>query len=179
MDVLKRGYRDGGKALTRSDTNEILKRGFGGNIESANTDWESNTTEWQLDIERAALENPEFLEMARRAFQSHIRAYATHIASERYIFNIKELHLGHLAKSFALRDRPSKVNVPGLRQGADDTKKDFKTERKSTGKKRKAGSGDRADDDDIPKATDTASAAQKMKAKMLEHMGGASEFNLA
>lgn len=179
VDVLKRGYRDGGKALTRSDTNEILKRGFGGNIESANTDWESNTTEWQLDIERAALENPEFLEMARRAFQSHIRAYATHIASERYIFNIKELHLGHLAKSFALRDRPSKVNVPGLRQGADDTKKDFKTERKSTGKKRKAGSGDRADDDDIPKATDTASAAQKMKAKMLEHMGGASEFNLA
>ncbi|RJE18201.1 hypothetical protein PHISCL_09462 [Aspergillus sclerotialis] len=178
VDVLKRGYRDGGKALTRSDTNEILKRGFGGNIESANTDWESNATEWQLDVERAALENPEFLEMARRAFQSHIRAYATHIASERYIFNIKELHLGHLAKSFALRDRPSKVNVPGLRQGAEDTKKDFKTERKSTGKKRKAGSGDRADDD-IPKATDTASAAQKMKAKMLEHMGGASEFNLA
>lgn len=177
VEVLKRGYRDGGKGLTRSDTNEILKRGFGGNIQSANTDWESKTTDWQMDIERAALENPELLEMARRAYQSHIRAYATHIASERSIFNIKELHLGHLAKSFALRDRPSKVNVPGLRQGAEDTKKDFKTERKSTGKKRKAGSG--ANDDDIPRSTDTASAAQKMKAKMLEHMGGANEFNLA
>lgn len=180
VEILKRGYRDGGKALTRSDANEILKRGFGGNIESANTDWEGNATEWQLDIERAALENPGFLEMARRAFQSHIRAYATHVSSERNIFNIKELHLGHLAKSFALRDRPSKINVPGLRQGADETKKEFKSERKSTGKKRKAGSGTRGDDDDgIPNTTDTAAAAQKMRAKMMEHMSGASEFNLA
>ncbi|RDW70910.1 putative ATP-dependent RNA helicase [Aspergillus mulundensis] len=34
VDILKRGYRDGGKALSRSTTDDILKRGFGGNVES-------------------------------------------------------------------------------------------------------------------------------------------------
>ncbi|OJJ79488.1 putative ATP-dependent RNA helicase [Aspergillus glaucus CBS 516.65] len=180
VDILKRGYRDGGKALTRTDVSEILKRGFGGNVESASHDWEQKAGDWQIDVERWAIDNPQYLEMARRAFQSHIRAYATHIASERNMFNIKELHLGHLAKSFALRDRPSKVNVPGLRQGQDATKKDYKADRKSTaGKKRKAGSGGRDDDDDVPAQTDASIAAKKMKAKMREHMAGASEFNLA
>lgn len=181
VEILKSGYRDGGKALTRTDMTEILKRGFGGNVESASHDWEQKAGDWQMDIERWALENPQYLEMARRAYQSHIRAYVTHIASERNMFNIKELHLGHLAKSFALRDRPSKINVPGLRPGKDDTKKEYKADRKLTaGNKRKApSSGGRPDDDDIPGAADAAAAAKKMRAKMKEHMAGASEFNLA
>ncbi|PYI11103.1 ATP dependent RNA helicase [Aspergillus sclerotiicarbonarius CBS 121057] len=177
VDILKRGYRDGGKALTRTDADDILKRGFGGNVESQNTDWEEKATDWQLDVERWSLENKKYLEMARRAYQSHIRAYATHIANERSMFNIKELHLGHLAKAFGLRDRPSKINVPGLRQGKDDTKKDFKAERKPVaGNKRKAGGRD--DDDDAP-PSDMQTAARKMRAKMRENMAGASEFNLA
>lgn len=182
VEVLKRGYRDGGKALTRTDANEILKRGFGGNTDAASKEWEQKATDWQLDVERWALGNSHHLELARRAFQSHVRAYATHVASERHMFNIKELHLGHLAKSFALRDRPSKINVPGLRPGKEETKKDHKAERKSVaGKKRKASSGGgRVDDDDIPRATDGEEAARKMRAKMKEMMGGgASEFNLA
>ncbi|KAL2831883.1 P-loop containing nucleoside triphosphate hydrolase protein [Aspergillus pseudoustus] len=184
VDILKRGYRDGGKALTRTTADEMLKRGFGGNVESQSKDWDDRASDWQLELERWALENPEYLEMARRAYQSHIRAYATHVANERHIFNIKELHLGHLAKSFALRDRPGKINVPGLRPGKEETKRDFKAERKSAGgKKRKAGAagyGGGRDDDDGPSAvTDTALAAQKMRAKMKEQMAGASEFNLA
>lgn len=184
VEVLKRAYRDGGKALVRTDATEILKRGFGGNIEAAarSAEWETKATDWQLEVERWALEKPEVLEMARRAFQSHMRAYATHVAAERAIFNIKELHLGHLAKSFALRDRPSKVNVPGLRQGAEDTKREFKSDRKSAGagRKRKAAANNHdGDDAAAPTANDAATAAQKMKAKMKEHMAGASEFNLA
>ncbi|GAD98187.1 ATP dependent RNA helicase (Dbp7), putative [Paecilomyces variotii No. 5] len=183
VEVIKRGYRDGGKAsVTRTDANEVLKRGFGGNTEVASKDWEEKATDWQLDVERWALENPKYLEMARRAYQSHIRAYATHIVSERHMFNIKELHLGHLAKSFALRDRPGKINVPGLRPGKEDTKKGYKAERKTSamaGQKRKSTSTNRADDDDTPGAADAAEAARKMRAKMREHMAGASEFNLA
>ncbi|KAE8146817.1 DEAD-domain-containing protein [Aspergillus avenaceus] len=174
VEVLKRGYRDGGKALTRTNAEDILKRGFGGNVQSASKNWEEKATDWQMDLERWAVDNPEYLEMARRGYQSHIRAYATHIANERSMFNIKELHLGHLAKAFALRDRPSKINVPGLRPGQDDAKKDYKAERNQSGKKRKAGR-----DDDGPSNNDSASAAQKMRAKMREHMAGASEFNLA
>lgn len=172
VQVLKRGYRDGGKALTRTDANEIIKRGFGGN-ENGKKNWEEKTTDWQMDVERWALDNPEYLEMARRAFQSHVRAYATHIAAERSMFDIKELHLGHLAKSFALRDRPGKINVPGLRPGQEDSKKDFKAARNGAGNKRKAA------DDAAPGALPTDDAARRMRAKMREHMAGANEFNLA
>lgn len=38
---------------------------------------------------------------------SHLRAYATHVSSERHIFHVKQLHLGHMAKSFGLREAPS------------------------------------------------------------------------
>lgn len=177
VEVLKRGYRDGGKALTRTDATEILKRGFGATADSNSKNWEEKTTDWQMDVERWALDNPHYLEMARRAFQSHVRAYATHIAAERSMFNIKELHLGHLAKSFALRDRPGKINVPGLRPGKEETKKDFKASRGGTaGQKRKAGGAA----DDIPTTSNnTDDAARRMRAKMREQMAGASEFNLA
>ena len=40
---------------------------------------------------------------------SHMRAYATHPSNEKHIFHIRHLHLGHLAKSFALRDAPTSV----------------------------------------------------------------------
>lgn len=48
--------------------------------------------------------------MARQAFQSHLRAYATHPADEKHIFHVKNLHTGHLAKAFALRDAPSNMH---------------------------------------------------------------------
>jgi ATP-dependent RNA helicase DDX31/DBP7 len=180
VEVLKSGYRDGnGRSVSRNDTNEILKRGFGGNSDAASKDWEEKATDWQLEVERWALENPTILEMARRAYQSHIRAYATHVSSERSMFNIKELHLGHLAKSFALRDRPAKINVPGLRPGNEETKKSFKADRRVSaggkGEKRKAGSAL----EDIPRNTDSASAASKMRAKLKAMSAGAGEFNIA
>lgn len=186
VEVLKRGYRDGGKSLTRTDANELLKRGFGGNTDAASRNWEEKATDWQLDVERWTLEDPQALELARRAFQSHIRAYATHVAAERRFFNIKELHLGHLAKAFALRDRPSKINVPGLRQTKDDTKKDFKAGRRVSkgdgmNKKRTGGRNDDNDDDDAPPRTShNDEAARAMRAKIRQMTGGgASEFNLA
>jgi ATP-dependent RNA helicase DDX31/DBP7 len=54
---------------------------------------------------------PQNAGMARQAFQSHLRAYATHPADEKHIFHVKHLHTGHLAKAFALRDAPSNVSV--------------------------------------------------------------------
>ncbi|KAM5454854.1 ATP-dependent RNA helicase dbp7 [Microsporum audouinii] len=169
INVLKRGYRDdNGKAVTRSDENEILKRGFGRNNGAVGQGWEEAATEFQLDIERWTLDNPTILEMARRAFQSHIRAYATHVASEREYFNIKDLHLGHLAKGFGLRDRPTKINVPGLRTGKEETKKAFKANRAIDSGDKKNDSGPKND-----------SAADKMRKKMREHMAAANEFNIA
>lgn len=51
--------------------------------------------------------------MARKAFRSHTRAYATHPADEKHMFHIKNLHLGHLAKAFALRDAPGNMVQKG------------------------------------------------------------------
>jgi len=50
-------------------------------------------------------------EMARKAFASHLRAYATHPSDEKHIFHIRHLHLGHLAKSFALREAPGSIST--------------------------------------------------------------------
>lgn len=46
-------------------------------------------------------------DFARKAFRSHMRAYATHPSNEKHIFHIRHLHLGHLAKAFALREAPT------------------------------------------------------------------------
>lgn len=50
-------------------------------------------------------------ELARKAYLSHMRAYATHPSDEKHIFHIRHLHLGHLAKAFALRESPNAVNT--------------------------------------------------------------------
>lgn len=174
VDILKEGRSDSGRGLTRHDADELLKKGFmptTGKVMSRH-DWEDKATDWQLDVERWALENPKHLEQARRAYQSHIRAYATHVAAEREIFNIKVLHLGHLAKAFALRDKPGSIKVPGLRPGKDSADKN-KGERKAKARIANAG----FDKDDLPDQTTEREARKKMRVKMRE-MGGASEFNL-
>lgn len=43
------------------------------------------------------------LQLARKAYLSFVRAYATYPRSTKTILPFKELHLGHLCKSFALR----------------------------------------------------------------------------
>jgi len=40
------------------------------------------------------------------ALQSFLRAYTTYPSSLKHIFHIRNLHLGHAAKSFGLRDAP-------------------------------------------------------------------------
>jgi ATP-dependent RNA helicase DDX31/DBP7 len=59
---------------------------------------------------------------ARKAFLSHIRAYATHPSDEKHIFHVRHLHLGHLAKAFALREAPSAVTNRDVKGRARDAK---------------------------------------------------------
>ncbi|KAI5950135.1 DBP7 [Candida jiufengensis] len=71
--------------------------------------WDIHATTWHLEVERWLLENSSALAKASHAFTSHIRAYATHLSQERNFFNVKLLHLGHLAKSFGLRETPKNL----------------------------------------------------------------------
>ncbi|NWU65057.1 DDX31 helicase, partial [Pterocles burchelli] len=48
---------------------------------------------------------------AKKALQSFLCAYATYPRNLKHIFHIKSLHLGHVAKSFGLRDAPQNLTA--------------------------------------------------------------------
>ncbi|RXH74835.1 hypothetical protein DVH24_029556 [Malus domestica] len=52
---------------------------------------------------------PDMKTLAKNAFCSWIRAYIAHRGELKRIFMVKKLHLGHVVKSFALKDQPSLV----------------------------------------------------------------------
>ncbi|PIN10933.1 ATP-dependent RNA helicase [Handroanthus impetiginosus] len=69
---------------------------------------------WLLNLQRA-LEffistEPKMMKLAKDAFCSWVRAYTAHRGELKQIFMVKKLHLGHVAKSFALKEQPSLVN---------------------------------------------------------------------
>ena len=182
VDVLKSSYRaateSGAGSVTHTPADEILKKGFGqssGVVASANA-WEQKATDFQLDVERWVLSAPRVGEVAKRAFQSHVRAYATHVAGERKWFDIKGLHLGHLAKAFGLREKPGRLNVPGM--GARGSKSG---ERKRKALDSAGGAG--SERPVVEKTTEADEAAKKMREKVRNRkmmMGaGAGEFNIA
>ncbi|KAM8934432.1 ATP-dependent DNA helicase DDX31 [Pelodytes ibericus] len=54
--------------------------------------------------------NPDSALWAKKALQSFVRSYATYPKSLKHIFHIRSLHLGHVAKSFGLRDAPHNLS---------------------------------------------------------------------
>lgn len=120
---------------------------------------------------------PAIIDSARQAFRSHVRAYATHVKEERHVFDIQQLHLGHIAKSYGLREAPGGI-------GGGVQKRTHKkggaaaggagAGSSSSSGKRKADFMDDADGGDV----DAAAAKRKME-EMLRKMNAASEFNIA
>ncbi|KAF8638051.1 hypothetical protein AX16_010683 [Volvariella volvacea WC 439] len=99
---------------------EVLRGGFRGD----GKEYEERATEVQLAFERWVLRSKTHADLARKAYLSHTRAYATHPASEKHIFHIRKLHLGHLAKSFALRETPTAATTK--QSGKKKTQTPFK-----------------------------------------------------
>jgi ATP-dependent RNA helicase DDX31/DBP7 len=64
-----------------------------------------------------------------------MRAYATHPSSEKHIFHIRHLHMGHLAKAFALRDAPNSVKVANDIKTTKQTRHSPKKQRSTTNRK--------------------------------------------
>ncbi|KAH5775529.1 ATP-dependent RNA helicase DBP7 [Parastagonospora nodorum] len=186
VDILKTDRKDNeaGITITRQDADDILTRGLVTSGIATKNAYMDIAQDLQLNVERWALASPARLESARRAFQSHIRAYATHVADERKYFDIKSLHLGHLAKAFALRERPSGMKAPGLRTGAGrNDRTPAKIRGANAAKIGSAPAAKKAVDLDIPDAKDTEGAAKMRKAvrareKFMRHAGMADEFNL-
>ena len=108
----------------------VLRGGFGGAHED-------RATQVQTAFERWILHKSDHADLARRAFASHVRAYATHPSDEKQMFHVRNLHLGHLAKAFALREAPS--NIKGVAAAPSKPFKGGKDKNnEKDGKKRKA-----------------------------------------
>jgi ATP-dependent RNA helicase DDX31/DBP7 len=88
------------------DIENVLCSGFNCHAD----EYEDRATQVQLSLERWVLRRKENGFLAQRAYQSHMRAYATHPSDEKHMFHIRNLHIGHLAKAFALRDAPTTVS---------------------------------------------------------------------
>jgi ATP-dependent RNA helicase DDX31/DBP7 len=185
VSVLRSSYKPGsGGAVTSTSADDVLKKGFSPAVDASQKEWENQATQWQLDLERWVLADKERVAMAKKAFQSQIRAYATHIAAERKWFDIKELHLGHTAKSFGLRDAPAKMNVSGMgRNEKNSARRGFGGTACGTERKRKVG-GEEGGKAEVEDTGDAEEAAKKMRdsVRMQRKMmmgAGADEFNLA
>ncbi|KAI0374087.1 DEAD-domain-containing protein [Pilatotrama ljubarskyi] len=109
---------DGGVSLEGVSMETVLRKGFGGK----GSEYEDRATQVQLSFERWVLRNKQNADIARKAFLSHIRAYATHPSDEKHIFHIRHLHLGHLAKAFALREAPTAVTSKNAKSSKGKTK---------------------------------------------------------
>ncbi|XP_019415630.1 PREDICTED: DEAD-box ATP-dependent RNA helicase 17 [Lupinus angustifolius] len=86
---------------------------------------------WVLGLQKALesfiMSKPKIDELAKKAFCSWVRAYTAHRGDLKRIFMIKKLHLGHVAKSFALKQQPSLVGQSFQKQ----TKKRKRFDKKS------------------------------------------------
>ncbi|KAF9529209.1 P-loop containing nucleoside triphosphate hydrolase protein, partial [Crepidotus variabilis] len=129
MQSEEKAKEQGAKAsLHPVSVEEILKNGFGGK----GIEYEARATEVQLAFERWVLKDKDHASFARKAYLSHMRAYATHPTNEKHIFHIRNLHIGHLAKAFALRDAPKAVNGPGSHKSSVSKSSKTKLARKRT-----------------------------------------------
>uniref|UniRef100_A0A1D1Y0S4 ATP-dependent RNA helicase n=1 Tax=Anthurium amnicola TaxID=1678845 RepID=A0A1D1Y0S4_9ARAE len=68
--------------------------------------WISNL---QKSIENFISGEAKLKKLAKHAFCSWVRAYTAHRGELKRIFMVKKLHLGHVARSFGLKEQPSSV----------------------------------------------------------------------
>ncbi|KAG8527565.1 uncharacterized protein KY384_007718 [Bacidia gigantensis] len=197
VEVLKSASGTGKGNLKGETAEEVLRKGFEARVATGDVGagghfggkWDEQATEWQLEVERWVVDHEQMGEMAKKAYVSHVRAYATHVVKERGMFDVKDLHLGHLAKAFALREKPGSLGR--FKGEADkDGSKDRRGEKRrlngrNKGKEQNANPSDevyqKARPDwrgKIDPSEPSAEAARKMRAKLKEHLAGAEEFNI-
>lgn len=152
LDVIAPHHPNG---IQKREYQYYLSRAFG-------SSWESDATTWHLNNERWLLEDSSMLSLGKRAFSKHIGAYATHLGSEREIFSVRNLHLGHIAKSFALRETPGNMSHLGKQKPSTSSKPPKRTKSKK----------------DFVPAIDTGLAQKKMMQMASKHANAMNEFNI-
>lgn len=112
-----------------------------------------------------------------------MRAYATHPSNEKHIFHIRHLHLGHLAKAFALREAPTAVT--GANKSKSKPTAKSKPHRTLSADTKKSSRGKDDDDDyDVAEAERRMEQVVRAQGRLTKKGGkmvstGASEFQIA
>lgn len=97
--------------IKQQDMNDVLNKLLG--PLSRHSSVQAAAVALQNDFEDLVLENQQLGANACKAYVSWVRFYSSYTRDMREIFNRKELHLGHYAKSFALRDPPQRIGGIG------------------------------------------------------------------
>ena len=107
-------------ALSAAGSTTSLTTANDNEVETSPSDDKNKTKQSALDLATRS----------KAAYFSFIRSYATYPKELKRIgFNVPSLHLGHVAKSFALREPPSKMkdaqgNVKQEKKRKEKTRKD-------------------------------------------------------
>ncbi|XP_058215844.1 DEAD-box ATP-dependent RNA helicase 17 isoform X1 [Rhododendron vialii] len=92
----------------------------------------------QKTLESFVTAEPQRKKLAKDAFCSWVRAYTAHRGELKSIFMVKKLHLGHVARSFALKEQPSLVGqsfqIQSKKRKRDQNQKELSKKRKGARK---------------------------------------------
>ncbi|WVQ98175.1 hypothetical protein IAU59_005297 [Kwoniella sp. CBS 9459] len=149
----------GGVRLAQIGVEDVLRKGFGG---GKGYEFENRATEVQLGFERWVLDADPNASLARKAFSSFIRAYSTHPLEEKKFFHIKSVHLGHLAKSFALREAPGQLSGPSKQKPKPGHPTSSAT---APNKRKRASGGDGEGDSDDDEGGAAAKGGKELTAR--------------
>ncbi|KAM9720385.1 ATP-dependent DNA helicase DDX31 [Dama dama] len=117
-----KGRRGGGQKSRTAGPQEIRER----------------ATVLQTVFEDYVHSSEETVSRAKKALQSFIRAYATYPRELKHIFHIRLLHLGHMAKSFGLRDAPKNLCASAVKKKKANLKRPDLQRKKTQSKHRLA-----------------------------------------
>ena len=79
------------------------------NVQSEFSDPENCKQMLQKAFEEKVVNDEKIHALARSGYMSWVGAYSVHSAETKHIFVTRDLHFGHVARSFALKDPPTKI----------------------------------------------------------------------
>ncbi|GMH60870.1 hypothetical protein TL16_g03143 [Triparma laevis f. inornata] len=88
------------------------EKGEGGGGKGSKKAWKGGEVEAQKVL------NTGLLAKGRKAYQAFIRAYSAKEKAVRHIFSSRSLHVGHIARSFALKESPKELKEASSKQMA-------------------------------------------------------------
>ncbi|CAH6788810.1 Ddx31 [Phodopus roborovskii] len=104
--------------LTKDDGFKRRQRGGQKSHATGSQEIRERATVLQTVFEDYVHSSERMVSWAKKALQSFIRAYATYPRELKPIFHVRSLHLGHVAKSFGLRDAPRNLSVSTVKKKA-------------------------------------------------------------